>query len=103
MILTCLRCLFLVMTVSTVGPKRGSVRGKPHYSIFILPFEETTFYGFFWLVFLHFTPVEEKTWEDRAPGLCLKEFAGTEMAGAQGPELGQTGGSQKMKDCYLLN
>lgn len=47
--------------------------------------------------------MKEKDWEDRAPGRCLKQFAGAETAGAQGLQQAQTGGSQKMKDCCLPN
>lgn len=49
------------------------------------------------------TLMEEKSLEDWAPGLCLKHFVGTEMAGLQGSQPGQTGEGQKMKDGCLLN
>lgn len=93
-----------MLIVSTEGPKGAQcVANLTTASASFLPFEEATFHVFFCFVALHFTPMKEKDWEDRAPGLCLKQFAGAETAGAQGLQQAQTGGSQKMKDCFLPN
>lgn len=49
------------------------------------------------------TPMEEKSLEEWASGLCLKHFVGAGMSGAQGSQPGQTGEGQKMKVGCLLN
>lgn len=96
--------------VSTIGSKWGSVHGKPYLSSWLLHpalWKSHIFMVSFilWLFMnpSYVTPMEEKSLEEWASGLCLKHFVGAGMAGAQGSQPGQTGEGQKMKFGCLLN